>query len=316
MKGEPMWRYILKRLAMMAFVVLGVAIVIFSIMYFIPGDPAQIILGSSATKEQVAALSREMGLDQPYLVQLGKYLSDTFLHLDFGTSYQSKLAVGAELLERFPRTLIIAAFSILLTALIGIPLGIVAATHQGKWQDYTAIVISMVGISLPGFWLAYILINWLCVHLRILPAFGVASWKNYVIPIVSNSVVGISMIARQCRVDVLEVIRSDYVTTARAKGVSNRSTIFRHVMPNALIPLITSLGATFANSLGGAVVTETIFMIPGIGLYMTNAIGSLDYPAVRGGVVVIAIAFSFVMLVVDLIYAFVDPRIKAQYTGK
>lgn len=308
-----MWRYILKRLIMMAFVVLGVAIVIFSIMYFIPGNPAQIILGSTATQEQVDALSHEMGLDQPYLVQLGRYLRDTFLRFDLGTSYQSKRPVATELLERFPRTLIIASFSILLTAIIGIPLGILAATHQGKWQDYTAVVGSMVGISVPGFWLALILVNWLCVKLQILPAFGIGSWKHYVIPVISNSVIGIAMIVRQCRVDVLEVIRSDYVTTARAKGVSEHNTIYKHVMPNALIPLITSLGSTFANSLGGTVVTESIFVIPGIGLYMTNAIGSLDYPAVRGGVVVIAIAFSFVMLVVDLIYAFVDPRIKAQY---
>lgn len=311
-----MWKYILKRLVMMIFVVLGVAVLIFSIMYFIPGNPAQIILGSTATQEQIDELSHEMGLDQPYLVQLGRYLSDTFLHGDLGTSYQSKRPVAEELLERFPRTLTIAAMSILITAIIGIPLGIVAATHQGKWQDYVAVVTSMVGISLPGFWLALILVSWLCVRHQLLPAYGIGSWKNYVLPVISNSVIGISMIARQCRVDVLEVIRSDYVTTARAKGVSNKKTVWKHVMPNALIPLITSLGTTFANSLGGTVVTESIFVIPGIGLYMTNAIGSLDYPAVRGGVVVIAIAFSFVMLVVDLIYAFVDPRIKAQYEGK
>lgn len=311
-----MWRYILKRLVMMVFVVLGVAILIFSIMYFVPGNPAQIILGSSATQEEIDALSHEMGLDKPYLIQLGKYLSDTFLRGDLGTSYQSKRSVATELLERFPRTLTIAACSIVVTALIGIPLGIIASTHQGKWQDYTAIVGSMVGISLPGFWLALILVSLLCVKVQILPAYGIGSWKHYVIPVISNSVVGISMITRQCRVDVLEVIRSDYVTTARAKGVSKHNTIYKHVMPNAMIPLITSLGTTFANSLGGTVVTESIFVIPGIGLYMTNAIGSLDYPAVRGGVVVIAIAFSFVMLVVDLIYAYVDPRIRAQYEGK
>lgn len=311
-----MWRYILKRLVMMVFVVLGVAILIFSIMYFIPGSPAQIILGSSATQEEIAELSHEMGLDDPYIVQLGRYLRDTFLRLDFGNSYQSKRPVAEELLERFPRTLIIASCSILIVALIGIPLGIVAATHQGKWQDYTAIVGSMVGISLPGFWLALMLVSLLCVKYQLLPAYGIGTWKHYVIPVISNSVVGISMIARQCRVDVLEVIRSDYVTTARAKGVSNHDTIYKHVMPNALIPLITSLGTTFANSLGGTVVTESIFVIPGIGLYMTNAIGTLDYPAVRSGVVVIAVAFSFVMLVVDLIYAYVDPRIKAQYEGK
>ena len=192
-----MWRYILKRLVMMIFVVLGVSILIFSIMYFVPGNPAQIILGSSATEEEIAELSHEMGLDQTYLIQLGRYLRDTFLRGDLGTSYQSKRSVATELLERFPRTLTIASCSILITALIGIPLGIVAATHQGKWQDYTAIVTSMVGISLPGFWLALILVSFLCVKLQILPAYGIGSWKHYVIPVISNSVVGISMIARQ-----------------------------------------------------------------------------------------------------------------------
>lgn len=311
-----MWRYILKRLLMMVFVVLGVAIVIFSIMYFVPGNPARIILGASATQAEVDALYHSMGLDRPYIQQLLEFLSDVFLHQDLGTSYQSKLPVATEILERFPRTLIIAFCSIIITAVVGIPLGIVAATHQGKWQDYIAVVISMVGLSLPGFWLALMMVNLFAVQMQILPAYGIGSWQNYVMPVISNSIIGIAMIARQCRVDVLEVIRSDYVTTAHAKGVNNWNTIFRHVMPNALIPLITSLGSTFASSLGGTVVTESIFVIPGIGLYMTNAILSLDYPAVRGGVVVIAIAFSFIMLVVDLIYAYVDPRIKAQYEGK
>jgi peptide/nickel transport system permease protein len=160
------------------------------------------------------------------------------------------------------------------------------------------------------------LVNLFAVKLGWLPAYGIGSWKNYVIPVISNSVIGIAMIGRQCRVDVLEVVRSDYVTTARAKGVAEKKVISKHIMPNALIPLITSLGSTFASSLGGTVVIESIFVIPGIGLYMTNGILSLDYPAIRSGVVVIAIAFSFIMLLVDLIYAYVDPRIKAQYEGK
>lgn len=311
-----MWKYILKRLLMMVFVVLGVAIVIFSIMYFVPGNPARIILGSNASQEDVDALYHSMGLDQPFMQQLLNYLSDVFLHGDLGTSYQSKLPVISEILERFPRTLIIAAVSIVITAIVGIPLGIVAATHQGTWVDYVVIVISMLGLSLPGFWLALMMVNLFSVQLQILPAYGVGGWEYYVMPVISNSIIGIAMIGRQCRVDILEVIRSDYVTTARAKGVSARNTTYKHVMPNALIPLITSLGSTFASSLGGTVVTESIFVIPGIGLYMTNAILNLDYPAVRGGVVVLAIAFSFVILVVDLIYAYVDPRIKAEYEGK
>ena len=285
-------------------------------MWFVPGNPAQIILGSTATPEEIAYLTHQMGLDRPYMVQLLEFLSNTFLHGDLGTSYSNSIAVSTSLLERFPRTLTLASISILITVVIGIPLGIIAATHQGKWQDYLSVVLSMVGISLPGFWLALMMIVFFCVKHRWLPPYGIGSWKNYVIPIISNSLHGIAMITRQCRTDVLEVIRSDYVTTARAKGVSEHNTIYKHVMPNALIPLITSVGSSFAHSLGGTVITESIFTIPGIGLLMTNAINSLDYPVVRGGVVVIAIAFSFVMLIVDLIYAMVDPRIKAQYVGK
>lgn len=152
---------------MMIFVVLGVAIVIFSIMYFIPGNPAQIILGSNASEEAIQELYVSMGLDQPYLTQLGTFLSDTFLHFDLGTSYQSKIAVATEIAERFPRTLIIAACSLIVTTAVGIPLGIVAATHQGKWQDNVAMLISMLGLSLPGFWLALMLVNWLSVGLGI-----------------------------------------------------------------------------------------------------------------------------------------------------
>lgn len=300
----------------MIFVVLGVAIVIFTIMYFVPGDPAQIILGSSATAEEVAYLRETMGLNKSYPAQLGIFLRDTFLRLDLGTSYKTKSSIIQEIAVRFPRTLNLAAWSMIVSVSIGVPLGIIAAVHQGKWQDHTAILISMLGISIPGFWLALMLVLLFSVKLGWLPAYGVGGWKYYIMPVLSNCLGTIAMNARQTRSAMLDVIRSDYITTARAKGVSERNVIYRHALPNALIPIITLLGTGFGSSLGGTVIVESVFVMPGIGNYITSAIASLDYPVVRGSVVILAIVFSFIMLAVDLIYAFVDPRIKAQYVGK
>jgi peptide/nickel transport system permease protein len=204
----------------------------------------------------------------------------------------------------------------IVSVIIGIPLGIVAAVHQGRWQDNVSILISMLGISIPGFWLALMLILLFSVKLGWLPAYGIGGWEYYVMPVLSNCLGTVAMNARQTRSAMLDVIRSDYVTTARAKGVSERNVIYKHALPNAMIPIITLLGTGFGSSLGGTVIVESIFVMPGIGTYITSAISSLDYPAVRGSVVILAIAFSFIMLAVDLIYAFVDPRIKAQYIGK
>lgn len=311
-----MWRYVLKRLAMMVFVILGVAILIFTIMYFVPGDPAQIILGSSATPAELEEKRRQMGLDQPYIVQLGTYLRDTFIRFDFGTSYKLGTPVIDELRVRFPRTLKLAVLCILVQTVIGVPLGVTAAVHQGKWQDTAAILFSMLGMSIPGFWLALMSILLFSVKLGWLPAYGIGTWKHWVLPVITNSIGGIAMNARQTRSAMLEVIRSDYITTARAKGVKEHDVIYKHALPNALIPIITMVGTGFATALGGTVIAESVFSMPGVGLYMTTAITNLDYPIVRSSVVLLAIAFSFIMLLTDLVYAFVDPRIKAQYAGK
>lgn len=310
-----MWRYILKRLAMMVLVVLGVAIVIFTILYFVPGDPAQIILGSTATPEQLAAKRAELGIDKPYLVQLGNYLLD-LLRLDFGESYMYGTPVINELMIRLPRTFLLAFLTIVVQTIIGIPLGITAAVHAGKWQDSTSIVVSLIGIAIPGFWLSLMAVLVFSVKLRILPAFGIESWQNWILPVLTGALAGIGMNARQTRAAMLDVIHSDYVTTARAKGLSEHDVIYKHALPNALIPVITMIGGSFAMALGGAIVTEAVFVMPGVGLYMTNAISNLDYVAVRSSVVILSVFFSLIMLITDLIYAFVDPRIKAQYIGR
>lgn len=297
-------------------VVLGVAVLIFTIMYFTPGDPAQIILGSSATQEQLDAMRESMGLNRPFLQQLGSFLYDTFIRLDLGTSYISSRSITEEILYRLPYTLLLAVLVMILTTIVGVPLGIVAAVHQDRWQDTASITFSLLGVSIPGFWLSLMLVLVFSVQLGLLPAYGIGGWQYYILPVVGTALSGVAVNARQTRSAMLDVIRSDYVTTAKAKGVSERDVIYKHALPNALIPIITVIGGSFAASLGGTVIAESIFSIPGIGLYMTNAINNRDYPAVRGSVIILAIFFSLVMLLVDLIYAYVDPRIKAQYAGK
>ena len=293
-----MGKYIGKRLLLMIPVVIGVAITIFTIMYFVPGDPAQIILGTSATEADLAAKRTELGLDQPYLVRLGTYLSDIFLHGNFGKSYINNTPITQELLGRLPRTLLLGVISIAIALLVGVPLGISAAVHQGSWMDNICMFIALVGVSMPTFWVALMLVI-----------------QYYILPCIANSFGGIATQARQARSSMLEVIRSDYITTARAKGVSEHKVIYGHALPNALIPIVTVAGSNLAHMFGGSLIIEQVFSIPGIGTYMITAVNSRDYPVVEGCVIFLAITFSIMMLLVDLAYAYIDPRIKAQYEG-
>lgn len=311
-----MIKYIVKRLLLMIPVVLGVTILIFTIMYFTPGDPAQIALGPNATAAEVAAKRMELGLNDPFFIRLGRYLKDVYLHFDLGNSYLTGKAVAAELLERFPRTALISVLCMLISIAVGIPLGINAAIHQDGLWDRLSMFIALFGVSMPNFWLALMLVIVFALKLGILPAYGLDGLQYYILPCISLSFGGIAQQARQTRSSMLEVVRSDYIVTARAKGLSEWSVIIKHALPNALIPVITVAGTQFGYMLGGALVIETVFSIPGIGMYLINGISSRDYMVVQGCVVVLAIAFSFVMLGVDLIYAFVDPRIKSMYKGK
>jgi len=312
-----MFRYILKRLLLMIPVVIGVTILIFTLMYFADGDPATTILGSNATAEQIAELKEKLGLNQPYLTRLLNYLKDVFLHFDFGVSYFSGASVSAEILSRFPRSLLISFISMIITLAAGIPLGIMAATHRNKAGDTFTMLFSLVGVSMPGFWVGQMLQVLFAVYLVWLPFGGYEAGhvKYYILPCIAASLGGIAGIARQTRSSMLEVIRSDFISTARAKGQTEHNVIYKHALKNALIPVITSAGMNFGVTLGGALVVETVFAIPGLGTYAIACINKRDYPGVQGTIVFVAIAFSIVMLLVDLIYAFVDPRIKAQYQG-
>lgn len=311
-----MKKFVLKRILWLIPVALGVAILIFTILHFTPGDPAVMILGSTATVEDRVALRTQMGLEDPYIVQLLRFLKQTFLEFDLGTSYFTNKPVMEEILSRFPNTVILALGSMLLSCLIGIPLGIVAAVNQNKLGDRIAMVIALAGISMPAFWVGLLLVLLFSLQLGWLPPSGVGSWQNFVLPIVATSLGGIATLARLVRSSMLDVIRADYVTTARAKGVTKTHSVWQHALPNALIPVITQVGTSFGKTLGGTIVVETVFGIPGIGSYMLSAVNNRDYPIVQGCVVFLALAFSVVVLLVDIIYAYVDPRIKAQYAKK
>lgn len=310
-----MIKYIIKRILTIIPVVILVAVVVFTVMYFCPGDPAELALGATASAQDIYELREKWGLNDPFFVQLGNYLYNTFIRFDLGVSYTTNLPIINEMALRFPYTLVLAFSAIILELVIGIPLGMVAAVHRGKWLDNLCMVLALIGVSVPAFWFGLQLLLIFAQKLSILPAYGVTHWTGWILPIFVNALRGIAQMARQARSSMLEVIRSDYITTARAKGISERSILWRYALPNALIPLIQTAGNSFGSSLGGTVVIESVFSIPGMGKYMVEAIGGRDYAVIRSSVVVLSIAFCLVMLLVDLCFAFVDPRIKAQYEG-
>jgi ABC-type dipeptide/oligopeptide/nickel transport system permease component len=311
-----MGRYLLRRLLWMIPVILGVTILIFTIMYFIPGDPVKLMLGLEATPDQIEAKREQLGLNDPYLVRLGRFVGDIVLHFDFGESWVYHTPVTTELLHRLPRTLTIAAFCITMQIVMGIPLGIIAAVKQDTWIDRIAMFTALFGISMPGFWIALMLVLFFSVRLSWLPPYGIGGWQYYVLPVIANGFVGVATQARQTRSSMLEVIRSDYITTARAKGMSEFRVLLRHALPNALLPVITVIGNGMGRMLAGTVVIESIFSIPGVGMYLVGGINNRDYNIVQSSVIFLALAFALIMLLVDLLYAFIDPRIKAQFAGQ
>lgn len=308
-----MWKYVVKRLLWLILIAICVALLIFTVMWFVPGDPAELILGQEATEEELEFYRELHGLNDPFFTQMFRYLRDTFIRFDFGTSYVYKTPVVQELAVRIPRTLALGWISILLNMCIGIPLGIYTAMHRNSFGDQGVMVIAMIGISMPQFWLALMMVVLFSQKLGWLPSFGIDSWKCWIMPIVAGSLAGISMNARQTRAAVLETIRADFVTTARAKGLPQRTVIYKHMLPNALIPVVNQLGGAFGRVIGGTIVIESVFSFPGVGTYMLTGIQMMDYPIVRSCVLMIALFSAVIMLLVDLLYAFLDPRIKAQY---
>lgn len=307
-----MLKFVLKRILVTIPVLLGVTFIVFSMMYITPGDPARMMLGDLATNEEVVELQEELGLKDPFLTRYLNYLGNV-LRGELGTSYSTKQPVASAVLERLPATIKLALFSCLFAIAIGVPIGIISAVRQYSFVDNISRILSLVGISLPNFWLALLLMIFFSVKLGWLPPSGLYGPLYYIMPVISISAVSLATFARMTRSSMLEVIRQDYIRTAHAKGQKKAIIIFKHALPNALIPIVTVVGIQLGTALGGAVVNEQVFAIPGLGKLMVDSIKARDFPMVQGGVLIMAIMFSLLNLLIDLLYAFIDPRIKSQY---
>lgn len=310
-----MWKYIVRRILLIIPVLLGAIIVIFTINYFSTTDPAMIKLGLGATDEEALEEMREsMGLNRPYIVQLLDYIWG-LCRGDFGDSYVYSKTVWELLSSRIPNTLKIGIGSMILSVLVGIPLGLVAALHQNSIGDYLATGFAVVMNAMPGFLVAVILMLVFGLYLGWFPTSGADSWQSFVLPIIAAGVGPICQDARMTRSSVLEVIRQDYVRTARAKGLPEKQVITKHILRNSLVPILTMVGSGLGTCLAGSILVEMIFNIPGMGMLINSSIMSKDFITVQGCVVVCALVVAIANLITDLAYAFVDPRIRAQYTG-
>lgn len=314
-----MYKYIIRRVLLLIPVLIGVTFTVFCIMELTPGDPAVIILQDAATEESVAELHRELGLDDPLLVRYFNYIKGIVLKGDFGNSYKNRLPVYDQIMDRLPNTILLASTGMLIAVFIGIPCGILAAKHQNTFLDGFSTVLALVGQSAPSFWMGLMLVILFSLRLRWFPSSGMDTdslgglLKTLFLPAMTIGIGSAASTARMTRSSMLEVIRQDYISTARSKGITEGEVTRRHMLGNALIPIITSVGLQFGALLGGSVMTENIFSWPGLGRFVVESIKTLDTPCVLGSVIMLATMFSLVNLMVDLLYAFVDPRIKSQY---
>lgn len=311
-----MGKYLRKRIFLMVLLLIGMTFIVFASLYFAPGDPAEIAAGPSASQAEIERMRIYLGLDKPFFVQYGMYLWN-LIHGNFGVSMITRQPILRELLIRLPNTVNLAVFSMILACLIGIPLGILAALHKDSWLDNLLTTVSLAGISIPNFWLGSMLIIFFCVKLGWFPSGGMSApfwtaegFSQAFLPGLSLSLQVAAGFTRIGRSSMLDVLGADYIRTARSKGLVESRVIWIHALRNSLIPIMTQMGTSFGGLLGGAIVTEQVFAINGIGTYLINAINQRDYMVVQSTVMVIAFMFISVNLIVDLLYLVVDPRIK------
>jgi ABC-type dipeptide/oligopeptide/nickel transport system permease component len=302
-------RFLARRLILTIPVLLGVATLVFSLIHLIPGDPAQAMLGDTASPQQVDELRRRLGLDRPLLEQYGSFLGGV-VRGDLGTSLRTGLPVTSQILERMPATAQLAAAAMIAAILFSMPLGIAAAVWRGTVIDHAAMTAALAGISIPNFWLGPLLAIVFAVELGWLPASGRGTPLHLILPAISLGAALAAILARMTRATLLEELREQYVTAARARGASRARAVLRHAFRNSLIPVVTLLGLQFGAVLTGAVITETIFAWPGIGRLLIQSIGFRDYPLVQGCILLIALTYLTVNLLTDLAYGVLDPRIR------
>lgn len=303
-------KYILRRILVAFPLILGVTTVVFVMLRVaLPGDPAQVMAGDRASPELVEQIRRNLGFDRPVLEQYLVFLRN-FAQGDLGRSVKFREPVAGVIARAFPFTATLTLLCVVIGTSLGLIIGVVTAVYQRTWVDNLGIVVAVLFYSIPTFWLGLMLILVFSVHLRLLPVQGVGSWQHFVLPVTTLAVGQSALIARLTRSSMIEVLSADYVRTARAKGLPQRRVLSRHALQNTLIPVITVVGLSVGGLLGGAVITESIFHLPGVGSLAIDAITNRDYPMIQGAVILVAASFVFVNLIVDIIYAFVDPRIR------
>ena len=310
-----MLRYFFKRLLWMIPIILGVSILIFWMVNSIPGDPATAILGSGATEQEIHELNEQLGYYDPFWVRYFNYMKGA-LHLDFGTSYMTKHSVSAEISTKIVVSMKIALASTAATILIGIPIGVLSAVKQYTLLDYIPSSIAMVLATAPSFWIGLLLILFFSMRLDLLPSFGMDEPGWIIMPMLTCAALHGATTMRFTRSSMLDTIRQDYIRTIRAKGATEKRVIWGHAIKNALIPVLTTVGGTFATLLGGAIITETLFSLPGLGTFIVNGVKQRDVPVVMGGVLTVSVLHALVILAVDMLSALIDPRIKAKFSGK
>ncbi len=304
-----MAKYVFKRILMLIPVVVGITMFIYIIMSMAPGDPAKLILGTDASYDEIVAKQLELGLDKPVLIRYFSYMKDVLIG-NFGTSWYNGYDVMSEFVSRLPNTLSLGLMSMAIAAFIGIPLGVFAAVRQNGVLDYVTLVLAMLFSSLPAFWFGLMAQIFFCIQLGWFPATGAGSVRHFILPAITLASASLAGQVRLTRTSILEVNKLDYVRTARSKGASEGRIIMKHVLRNGMLPVVTSIGSQFANLVGGAIVTETVFAIPGVASLLINAVKLRDIPVVMGIIVIIAVFVGVVNLLVDLTYAFIDPRVK------
>ena len=309
-----MHKYIIKRLLFLIPTILGVTFIIFAIMNITPGDPGRAVLGPNAPQADVDAYNEDLGYDLPLFQKYGSYIKEVVTHADFGTSYFTKQSVFNEIWPRFQLTIKLSLGGVFLAALIGVPLGILAAVKQYTLLDTIPSVLSFFIAAIPGFVLGTLLLYFFSLKLGWLPSYGVGSIQHYIMPMLAIAIPPAAQNMRFTKSSMLEAIRQDYVRTARAKGAPERTVIWKHALQNALLPVVTQIGMSLGLLICGSVVVEKMFSLPGIGSLIIDRISFKDEPVIIAGTILISICFTVVMLLVDLIYAFIDPRIRAKYS--
>jgi len=308
-----MGKYVLKRLLMLIPVILGVVLIVFTILRMSPNDPIRTILGDMASQAEVDAMREEVGLNDPFVVQFFNYVKNIVTKFDFGVSWVNGHDIVEEIGDRFSVTVQLAILSTLVAGLVGIPLGIICAVKQYSLLDNFCMVIALIFLAIPGFWMALMLIVQFALKWKLFPPSGFYGIEYMVLPVLSEGLSCVAGILRTTRSNMLEVIRQDYIRTARAKGLSENTVIIKHALRNALIPVVTLMGMQFGKMLGGVFVLETVFAIPGLGKMLVDACSIKNIPVVQGGVIFIAVIYGVVNLAVDLVYGMVDPRIFAAF---